>query len=124
MAVTRRGWIGATAALAGAVGFVQPLLARMAGTPAVRPLRAYAGFDMRRKAGRAEFIPVRLVQKEACIWAERTGPDGSGRLAPLLMSTGFAFLPAEGGDVRHDQMLDIIPFTPTAIEPGRRFHHA
>jgi molybdopterin molybdotransferase len=106
------------AALAGTVGFVQPLLARMAGTPAARPRRAYAGFDMRRKAGRAEFIAVRLVQQDACLWAERTGPDGSGRLAPLLTADTFVFLPAGTGDVGQGDRLQVVPFLPCAIKPG------
>lgn len=106
------------AALAGAVGFVRPLLAQMAGGPTARPLRAYAGFDMRRKAGRAEFIPVRLVQRDACMWAQRAGPDGSGRLAPLLLSDAFAFLPAGTGDVGRGDKLQVMPFMPCAIKPG------
>jgi molybdopterin molybdotransferase len=111
------------AALAGAVAFVRPLLAQMTGTPAKRPFQANAAFDSRRKPGCAEFIPVRITRRNEYVWAERTGPDGSGRLAPLLTATGFAFLPAEGEDIRHGQMLDIIPFIPTAIEPGRVSHH-
>jgi len=106
------------AALAGAVGFVQPALARMAGTPATKPLRAYAGFDMRRKMGRAEFIAVRLLQRVACLWAERTGSDGSGRLAPLLTSDAFVFLPAGMGDVGQGDRLQVLPFMPCAIKPG------
>ena len=111
------------AALAGAVAFVGPLLAQMAGTPATRRFQANSAFDSRRKPGCAEFIPVRLTRRNEYVWAERTGPDGSGRLAPLLTATGFAFLPAEGEDIRHGQMLDIIPFMPTAIEPGRVSQH-
>ena len=42
------------AVLAGAAGFALPLLARMA---AARPLRAYAGLKLRRKAAGAEGLP-------------------------------------------------------------------
>lgn len=106
------------AALAGAVGFVQPLLARMTGSSPAKPLGAYAGFDMRRKAGRSEFIAVRLVQRDACLWAERTGQDGSGRLAPLVTSDAFVFLPAGMGDVGRGDRLQVVPFMPCAIKPG------
>jgi molybdopterin molybdotransferase len=106
------------AALAGAVGFVQPMLARMAGTAATGPLGAYTGFDMHRKAGRAEFIAVRLVQRDACMRAERTGPDGSGRLAPLLTSDGFVSLPASMEDVGQGDRLQVVPFMPYAIKLG------
>jgi molybdopterin molybdotransferase len=105
------------AALAGAVGFVQPLLARTAGTAAARPLRAYAGFNMRRKAKRAEFIAVRLVQRAACVWAQRTGPNASGRLAPLLTADGFVFLLASTGDVGRGDRLEAHPFIPCTIKP-------
>jgi molybdopterin molybdotransferase len=105
------------AALAGAVGFVQPLLARMTGVPVARPLRAYAGFDMRRKAGRAEFIPVRLVQRDACMWAERTGPDGSGRLAPLLQASGFAHISASEMHVHAGHAINVIPFATRGLPP-------
>ena len=111
------------AALAGAVAFVRPLLAQMTETPASRPSQANAAFDLRCQPGRTEFIPIRLTRRNEYVWAERTGPDGSGRLAPLLTSTGFAFLPANSGDIRQGQMLDIIPFTPTAVEPGRMSRH-
>ena len=90
----------------------------MLGILAARPLRAYAGFEMRRTAGRAEFIAVRLVQRDACMWAERTGPDGSGRLAPLLTSDAFVFLPAGMGDVGQGDRLQVFPFMPCAIKPG------
>src|SRR5271166_5730203 len=77
----------------------------------------------RGKPGRAEFIPVALRQSDSCLWPERSGPDGSGRLSPLRTSTGFAFLPAADGDVRRGRELAVIPFTQTGIAPEPRFHH-
>lgn len=104
------------AALAGAMAFVRPLLARMTGSPPADVLRAHAGFDLRRKPGRAELIPIRLRQHDACLWAERAGPDGSGRLAPLLEATGFAILSAQDADVRRGAMLEIMPFSPMIMQ--------
>jgi molybdopterin molybdotransferase len=69
------------AALAGAIRFVRPLLARMDGAGAPAPIHARAGFEMRRKSGRTEFVSVCRHQRNACIWAERGGLDGSARLA-------------------------------------------
>ncbi len=97
------------AALAGAVAFVRPLLARMTGLPAAPILRAQAGFTLHRKPGRTEFMPVRLRQHEACLWAERVGPDGSGRLAPLLEATGFAVLAAQEAEILHGALIDVLP---------------
>ena len=104
------------AALAGAIAFVRPLLARMAGTESPAPLRTLAGFDMRHKPGRAEFIPVRIYERDACLWAERAGLDGSGRLAPLLAATGLAFIPAHDGDVERGNTVDVISFMPGTID--------
>jgi molybdopterin molybdotransferase len=107
------------AALAGAIAFVRPLLARMAGTADPATERARAGFDMCRKPGRTEFIPVRLHQQGASCWAERTGPDGSGRLAPLLEATGFAILAAATGDIRHGDEIELFLFRPD-MDRGER----
>jgi molybdopterin molybdotransferase len=106
------------AALAGAIGFVRPMLARLAGTPPPRPLHARAAFDMVRKPGRAEFIPVRLRQSDSGMWADRSEPDGSGRLSPLLASTGFACLSDAEADVRRGKFLKVIPFLDIGITPA------
>lgn len=98
------------AALAGAIAFVRPLLARMMGLAPTPVIRAHAGFTTRRKPGRTELIPVSIRQHDACLWAERVGPDGSGRLAPLLEATGFAVLAAQDADTRHGTLLDVLPF--------------
>jgi molybdopterin molybdotransferase len=106
------------AALAGAIGFVRPLLARMGGAAAPTPVDAPAGFEMRRKSGRTEFIPVCLRQRNACIWALRAGLDGSARLAVLAQASGFAVLPEEDTDIRHGNLLCVFPFLPSDIEPA------
>jgi len=104
------------AALAGAIAFVRPLLARMTGTASVAPIRAHAGFDIHHAPDRTEFMPIRLSQHGACLWAQRVGPDGSGRLAPLLNASGFAVLGTQEADISHGTLLDVLPFMPTAIE--------
>lgn len=106
------------AALAGAIAFVRPLLARMVGMQDTPRLQARAAFDVRRKPGRTEFIPARLRQAEACLWAERTGPDGSGRFAPLLEASGLAVLSAQDADIRHGDILAVIPFSPRTMTGG------
>jgi molybdopterin molybdotransferase len=98
------------AALAGAIAFVRPLLARMGGTAAPATIYAHAAFGIRRKPGRAELVPVCLRQRNACLWAERTGPDGSGRLAPLLKATGFAVLSGGNTDIHDGDVIGVIPF--------------
>ncbi len=111
------------AALAGAVAFVRPLLARIMGGTDPATARACAAFNMCRKPGRAEFIPIRLHQRGACVWADRTGPDGSGRLAPLLEATGFAFLSAGSGAICHGDEIEVISFEPGVIASRRETVH-
>jgi molybdopterin molybdotransferase len=106
------------AALAGAIGFVRPLLARMGGATAPALVHARAGFDMRRKSGRTEFIPVCLRQRNAGIWAIRAGPEGSARLTVLLQASGFAVLREADTDIRHGNLLCVFPFLPSDIEPA------
>ncbi|WP_181378120.1 molybdopterin molybdotransferase MoeA [Teichococcus aestuarii] len=98
------------AALAGALAFLRPLLARMAGAPAPRPVVSRAGFALRRRPGRAEFLPVRLHSRDGVLEAARTGPDGSGRLSPLLGASGLAFLEAGLQELRPGDALDVLPF--------------
>jgi molybdopterin molybdotransferase len=98
------------AALAGAVSFIRPLLARMSGSAAPKPVAVQAAFALRRKPGRAEFIPVRLVAHDGCLRAQRVGLDGLGRLSPLLTATGFAFLSHELADIKEGDLLPMLPF--------------
>ncbi len=111
------------AALTGTVAIVRPLLARMTGTAPAATIRAHASFDMHRKPGRTEFVPVSLHQQDASVWAARVGPDGSGRLGPLLAATGFAVLSAQDADIHHGAMLDILPFMPSAAETSREMSY-
>lgn len=104
------------AALAGAVAFVRPLLARMSGAEPPAALSLRAGFALHRKTGRTELIPVRLTTRGAEWWAERAGPDGSGRLAPLLRVGALAVLPAEAADITEGT-----PLTAFAFGPGDPF---
>ncbi|HVY18384.1 MAG TPA: gephyrin-like molybdotransferase Glp [Rhodopila sp.] len=103
------------AALAGAVGFLRPLLARLTGASSPATLRARADFSLRRKPGRTEFIPVRLAQHDTCLRATRAGPEGSGRLTPLLAADGLAMLAAWMGDLQQGDILDVHPWLPNGF---------
>lgn len=98
------------ATLSGAIAFVRPLLARMVGSSPPSSLQARAAFDINHKPERAEFIPVHLRERDAAIWAERAGPDGSGRLAPLLDATGLAFIAAHRDRIGHGSLIEALPF--------------
>lgn len=103
------------AALAGAVGFLRPLLARLCDTAPPAPLRARADFRLSRKPGRTEFIPVRLTERAGVLWASRAGPEGSGRLAPMLHAHGLAMLTASLGELREEDLLDVHCFLPCGM---------
>lgn len=98
------------AALAGAVAFVRPLLARLAGETPPRPFLLRAGFARPHKPGRTELVPVRVVQHGAERWAEPAGPSGSGRLGTLLGAEALAVLPAEAGDIAEGALLEAFGF--------------
>jgi molybdopterin molybdotransferase len=95
------------AALAGAVGFLTPLLARISGTMPPAPCFARSRFAIRHKPGRSEFVPVRLRAPDGCLWAEALGPRGSGRLRPMLDADGLAFLRADQGDIGPGNIVSV-----------------
>jgi molybdopterin molybdotransferase len=82
----------------------------MTGAPPPSPLIARAGFALRRRPGRSEFLPVRLTQRGATLWAERTGPDGAARLLPLLAADGLACIPPECAALAPGSPVDVMPF--------------
>jgi cytochrome bd ubiquinol oxidase subunit I len=80
--------------VAGAIGFVRPLLARMGGAAAPALVHARAGFDMRRKSGRTEFIPVSWTAPQGwwyccrrrASWSLRGGYRRPPRRSPVYLS--------------------------------------
>jgi len=99
------------AALAGAAVFVRPVLGRLAAASMPPVLHARAGFALQRRPGRTEFIPVSLSQNGACLVAQRSGPEGSGRLAPLLAADGLMMLEPWHCDLRAGEILPVLPFS-------------
>ncbi len=65
---------------------------------------------LRRRSGRTEFAPARLVQGD-CEAVELLGPGGSARLAPLSTADGLVRIEAERGDVREGETVRFIPFS-------------
>jgi molybdopterin molybdotransferase len=95
------------AALASAVGFLSPLLARMRGTAPPPPCFARSRSAIRHKRGRSEFAPVRLCASDGSLWAEVVGPCGSGQLRPMLDADGLAFLRADQGDIEPGDLVPV-----------------
>lgn len=81
--------------------FVLPALKKMAGRrdlyPEVFPARL--GGPVRRKAGRVEFLRVRLRVEDGEWVALPTGPQGSGILTSMAHADGYAVLPQEAASL-------------------------
>lgn len=103
------------AALAGAVAFLRPLLARMAGEAPPAGLALRAGFSRRKQPGRTEFVPVRILRREAEWWGVPVGNGGSGQLACLPATAALAVLPAGAGEIAEGTLLPALPFGPTEL---------
>jgi molybdopterin molybdotransferase len=73
------------------VRLFRPLALRLAGAAPERVLLypVTAGFGYRKKAGRREYVRVRLVPGPDGITAEKHGRDGAGVLSSLVGSDGF-----------------------------------
>lgn len=80
-----------TAAIVMLLIFGAPLLARLAGETPRPPLRfpIPAGFAAKKKAGRREFLRVRLVERETGPVAVKAGKEGSGILTTLANADGL-----------------------------------
>jgi molybdopterin molybdotransferase len=86
----------------------RPMIAALAGeiwrAPAPRPIRS--GFDYAKKAGRREFVRVR-IEGDAALKYER---DGAGVITSLTRSDGFAVLPEEMTRLAAGDVVDFLPY--------------
>ena len=93
---------------------VRPLLAALSGESWAppRPQQIMAGFTYKKRAGRREFVRVRLTDNEGPLpIAHKHGQDGAGIITSLTQSDGLVELA--------DALLvvnqgDILPFYPFA----------
>lgn len=79
---------------------------------APRRIIVRAGFDRLRQPGRCEFLPVRLGDYDGhgIRTVEMTVLDVSHRVALLAQADGLLLIPSETDRIRHDDMLEFIPF--------------
>lgn len=71
-----------------------------------------AGFERVRQPGRCEFLPVRLGDYDGhgVRTVAVTALDVSHRVALLAQADGLLLIPSETDRIRHDDMLEFIPF--------------
>ena len=115
------------AALVTFLWFARPIVElRMGLDPlAPRTVPAKAGFRGRRRPGRDEFIPVRIIPGTTELSVEKLGRAGSSRLSPLLGADGFARIPAAWEAVQDGDPLSL--YSSTGRSPfdhqGSNFTH-
>jgi molybdopterin molybdotransferase len=91
----------------------RPLVLRLAGAEA-RPLPRFvaeADFAYRKKAGRREYVRVRLRPGEALPVARKFEREGAGLLTSLTESDAFAELHEEVTEVRPGDRVAVLPFS-------------
>ncbi len=91
----------------------RPLILRLAGAgdTAPRLWRVAAGFEMRKKAGRREFVRCRLEEGEGGVPVARpAGAQGSGVLSSLSAADGLVELDEEMTYVAAGEAVDFLPF--------------
>ena len=102
------------ASLVTAMQIALPAIRRIAGLDRVLPTRlaAVAGFDLDRRPGSTEFIPVRVDGEDEFgrPVLTRLGPGASARLAPVAAAEGIAVLAPDASSIRHGDRLSWEPF--------------
>lgn len=90
------------------VKLARPLLAALGGEAwrPIQPIPVPAAFDYRKKAGRREYVRVRLIDGRA----HKHGTEGAGILTSLTATDGLAELADDATSVAPDAMIGFLPF--------------
>jgi len=91
--------------------YVRPALLAMGGArdAAPMPVPAELGEEIRGKAGRTEFLRVRLQERDGRTLAFLTGPQGSGILTSMVRADGYIVLPEEADRLPQGTILPVHP---------------
>ena len=102
------------ASLVGALLFARPMLQSLAGSyqGPYQPVAARTGGTFGHRAGRLEFVPVRVAARDqrGVPLLEKLGRGGSARLWPLIVADGLACIPAAEDDLPPNAPIDYFPF--------------
>ncbi len=90
----------------------RPVILKLSGRAATTARRypVRAAFDYKKKAGRLEWLRVRLRQSGGGLSAVKFPADGSGILTSIVESDGLVELPEELETLEEGAMVDFIPF--------------
>ena len=91
---------------------VRKLLAQLGGEalPPRVPLPVRAGFAYRKKAGRREYVRVRLTHGAGGVTAEKHEQDGAGILTSLTETAGLVELPETMTRVAPGDWVGFLPY--------------
>ncbi|HVZ06794.1 gephyrin-like molybdotransferase Glp [Rhodopila sp.] len=98
------------AAAYGALAFVRPMLAIMAGEASAAPVTARAAFTRARRPDRTDMLPVRLRSQDGGLTAQRIPSDGSHRMLPMVAADAIAIVPAAAAPLDNGSLVEILPF--------------
>jgi len=102
------------ASLVGALLFARPMLQSLAGSYRGRddPIMALTNEKFGHRAGRLEFVPVRVTAMgdRGVPLLEKLGRGGSARLWPLIVADGLASIPAEAAELPSMAPIHYYPF--------------
>jgi molybdopterin molybdotransferase len=89
--------------------YVRPLLLKMQGANSIFKvqLTAINAQDIRKQAGRTEFLRAKVEWREGAYHAMLTGPQGSGILTSMVQADGLMILPEECGGVKAGDTVPI-----------------
>ncbi len=90
----------------------RPLIARLAGENYQPPLPVpvTCGFSHRKKAGRREFVRVRLAERDGVALAQKHPQDGAGVITSLTATDGLIILPEEVTSVAPGDRIGFLPY--------------
>ncbi|MGB1547000.1 MAG: gephyrin-like molybdotransferase Glp [Alphaproteobacteria bacterium] len=93
--------------------FARQAVLRLAGAEDVEPVRyrVKAGFEMKKKSGRLEWVRCKLARdKEGALIAERFPREGSGILASVVGTDGLVELAEDVTKVEPGMAVDFLPY--------------
>jgi molybdopterin molybdotransferase len=91
----------------------RPAILRLSGAdcPAPFVFKVAAGFALKKKRDRVEWIRARLISKGGALIAQKHEKDGSGILTSMAESDGLVELGEEVREVKNGDPVDFLPFS-------------
>jgi len=89
--------------------YVRPLLLKMQGATNIFRVQvtAYSDQEIKKQAGRTEFLRTKVSWQDGAYHAVLTGPQGSGILTSMVQADGLMILPEECDGVKQGDMVSV-----------------